>query len=393
MTISAIRIGEVLNIPFDADQIAAIEAPFQPNVVIAGAGAGKTSVMAARVVYLVANNYVRADEVLGLTFTNLATASLQKKIREALNALLGENTEDSGEPTVSTYHSFAQSIVKNNGLRIGIEPDADVLSDVRREQLASYVIQKTKVPLADLDMAFSTVLDYTLKLDDRLADYDLATVDVRTFNDRVFDGLNGIGGNDPTRDIPANAKKRNYLLEVVEEFRAYKKATDNIDYADMTRLSLLIARQYPAVISELRQQFKLVMLDEYQDTSVAQRKLMSAIFGDGHPVTAVGDPLQSIYSFRGASPYNIEQFVSHFPLETGETSTRYALPTTRRNGRNIVAIANAVSERLRQPDAHPHVQKLVAGEPSKYGPGNVAVTCHKTSDDELHWIANHIRQA
>src|SRR3954452_20864976 len=115
------QLRELLDVPFSPPQLAAAAAPLEPGVVVAGAGAGKTTVIAARVVWLVASGAVRPEEVLGLTFTNKAAAELAGRVRAAL-AKAGVGTapgadEGDGQPTVSTYHAFAGRLVQEHGLR------------------------------------------------------------------------------------------------------------------------------------------------------------------------------------------------------------------------------------------------------------------------------------
>ena len=114
-------------------------------MVIAGAGSGKTTVMAARVVWLVASGQVRPEQVLGLTFTNKAAGELAQRIRAALRRAVpaapvtdpGEQVD--GEPTVATYHAYAGRLLREHGLRIGLEPQARLLADATRFQLVDRV--------------------------------------------------------------------------------------------------------------------------------------------------------------------------------------------------------------------------------------------------------------
>ena len=115
-----------------AEQWAAITAPLGPAHVIAGAGSGKTAVMAARIVYLVEQVGVAPSAVLGLTFTNKAAAELEERVRDAL----AERRPGLGEEiTVDTYHAFAAELVKAYGVRVGVEPDADLLSEAQQYQI------------------------------------------------------------------------------------------------------------------------------------------------------------------------------------------------------------------------------------------------------------------
>ena len=120
----------LLDVPFSDEQIAAITAPLSPYVVVAGAGSGKTTVMTARVVWLVATGQVRADQVLGLTFTNKAASELGSRVGDAVRELSQQQSGDLpagdevdlGEPVIATYHSFAGRLLSEHGLRIGVEP-------------------------------------------------------------------------------------------------------------------------------------------------------------------------------------------------------------------------------------------------------------------------------
>src|SRR5688500_3098856 len=136
-------------------QWAAISAPLEPAVVIAGAGSGKTTLMAARVVYLVVTGQVRPDQVLGLTFTTKAAGELRARIREALEAAgfargtvaddgrgLPGDGEEVLEPVVATYNAYAASLLTEHGLRIGHEPDTRLIADAARYQLAGRVIDR-----------------------------------------------------------------------------------------------------------------------------------------------------------------------------------------------------------------------------------------------------------
>ncbi|MEN9711489.1 MAG: hypothetical protein RL441_1481, partial [Actinomycetota bacterium] len=391
--LSAAAVAEVLGIPFDGPQLAAIEADLVPGVIVAGAGSGKTAVMTARVVYLVANGFVPADAVLGLTFTNLATGELQVRVREALTRLAATNQQpltDAGEPTVSTYHSFAGELIREFGIRIGIEPEHLLLSDVRRQQLAIRMLRETTLSFADSEMSFSTVLERLLALDDAMSDYDIDHEELLDFDEALIADVEPVASNDAARKMVATSRHRILLTKLVLEFREYKRLNDCLDYADLTRLSLKIFKSQPELVSMICDRFKVVLLDEYQDTSTAQRKLMMALFGDGHPITAVGDGLQSIYGFRGANPRNIDLFPTHFCLSSG-LAPDFKLPVTQRNGENIVSVANALTHELRQPDAHPLAAPLASKPEPKYGPGTVEVGYFADSLAEVEWLADHIR--
>ncbi|MDD9205453.1 ATP-dependent helicase, partial [Georgenia sp. 10Sc9-8] len=145
------------------------------------------------------------------------------------------------------------------------------------------------------------------------------------------------------------------LMAVVEAYVRRKQEHGLLDFADQVALAARIAREVPEVGDQLRQQHRVVLLDEYQDTSVAQLELLSNLFGHGHPVTAVGDPHQAIYGWRGASAAALATFPARFPAraedpEAAGTRTLY-LSTSWRNDAAVLDVANTVAGPLRAAQA------------------------------------------
>lgn len=384
---------ELLGVPFSDEQLAAITAPMAPGVIIAGAGSGKTTAMAARVVWLVLTGAVAPDEVLGLTFTRKATAQLVGKVRAALRQLdikdeFGE--PHGGEPEISTYHSFAGQVVEEFGLRIGLEPQADIIADPRRHQLALRVLRNTSLSLTAGGAKTSALVSGILDLDDALAEYAIDPQQLIDEDDRFISSIMAYGA--PIKDAQAMvdaAARRQLLARLVVEFREAKRAADVRDFADQTRLSELISREVPMASETLRERFKLVLLDEYQDTSIAQRRLMQQLFGGGHAVTAVGDPCQAIYGWRGASVANIDEFPQHFAHE-GLPAAISTLRTNRRSGSRILGATNDLASELRT--VHKAVGELVPGNASR-GEGHLECALLPTYADEIDWLADALSSA
>ena len=161
---------DLLGIPFTDEQLAAASAPLAPGLVVAGAGSGKTSVMAARVVWLVATGQVAPDRVLGLTFTNKAAAELASRVRTTL-AKAGLSDDDAGEPVVSTYHAFAGRLVTEHGLRIGVEPRSRLLADATRFQLAGRVLRRHRGPIEHLTNPMSMLIGDLVSLESELSEH------------------------------------------------------------------------------------------------------------------------------------------------------------------------------------------------------------------------------
>lgn len=393
MTYSIEQLNAVFGFAFSERQLAAITSPLEPSVVMAGAGSGKTSVMAARIVWLVANGAVEPDGVLGLTFTNKAAAEFRGRVRQALSQLeLSPAAADAA--TITTYHAFAQQLLRDDGIRIGLEPDVQLLSDVRREQLALTVVRKPLTDIRRLKANSKSIVGQMLKLDDALADEAIEPAELRTFDTELIARFTGEKQQKIGEEMIDAAMRRLELVALVEQFRATKIRVQAIDYADMVRLALRLVTERTDVVQRLRSQHQVVLLDEYQDTSVAQRMLMTAAFGDGHPVMAVGDALQAIYEWRGASAQNITLFPEHFPrrLSSGELveSNVYGLPSTRRFGERIAAVANALTTDLRR--GLDGVEPIEAEPDCKYGPGSGVVALHPDGASEFAWLAEQLHR-
>ncbi|GAA1931688.1 hypothetical protein GCM10009737_37080 [Nocardioides lentus] len=406
---------------FSAQQFAAVTAPLEPGVVIAGAGSGKTAVMAARVVWLVATGRVRPGEVLGLTFTTKATAELAGRIRDSLQAAglapragevppprppgaAGEEGEEDEpeEPTVSTYHAYASALLTEHGLRVGHEPDTRLVADAGRYQLAARVVADHTGVVEHLSDHPATVVTNLLALDAELSEHLVDPSSLRTWDaaERVrWEEGKGAEHRKTYLDRSDAAihavDRRAELLDLVEAYRERKRRLGLMDFSDQIALVARLAEECPEVGAGERSRFRVVLLDEYQDTSVAQARMLGRLFsgpdaaaGRGHPVTAVGDPHQAIYGWRGASVSNILEFARDFPPVTGEPR-RFPLTVNRRSDARILELATHLAA-----DLYAGRNDLAPLEPAPgAAPGEVRLAVHETSGDELAWLADRVHAA
>ncbi|MFI0035835.1 UvrD-helicase domain-containing protein [Streptomyces mutabilis] len=389
------QLKELLGIPFTPEQTACIIAPPAPQVIVAGAGSGKTTVMAARVVWLVGTGQVAPEQVLGLTFTNKAAGELAERVRTAL-IKAGVTDPDvidpdnpPGEPEISTYHAFAGRLLTDHGLRLGLEPTSRLLADATRYQLAARVLREAPGPYPALTRSFPDLVGDLLALDAELAEHLVRPEDVRAWDARLLDSLEGAKlTNADLRKVPEAAAARRELADLVIRYRAAKRERDLLDFGDQIALSAQLAG-LPEVGRVLRDQFRVVLLDEYQDTSVAQRILLAGLFGGGtgHPVTAVGDPCQAIYGWRGASVANLDDFPEHFARADGRPAGRQALSENRRSGGRLLDLANGLAEPLRA--MHAGVEALRPA-PGAERDGTVRCALLPTHAEEIDWIADSI---
>ncbi|MFJ7044679.1 UvrD-helicase domain-containing protein [Streptomyces sp. NPDC101112] len=389
------QLKELLGIPFTPEQTACIIAPPAPQVIVAGAGSGKTTVMAARVVWLVGTGQVAPEQVLGLTFTNKAAGELAERVRKALikagitDPDVIDPDNPPGEPVISTYHAFAGRLLTDHGLRIGLEPTSRLLADATRYQLAARVLRESPGPYPALTRSFPDLVSDLLALDSELAEHLVRPEELRAYDAELLRDLESAKlSNADLRKVPEAAAARRELAELVGRYRAAKRERDLLDFGDQIALSAGLGR-LPEVGRLLRDEFRVVLLDEYQDTSVAQRVLLAGLFGGGtgHPVTAVGDPCQAIYGWRGASVANLDDFPEHFAHSDGRPATRQALSENRRSGGRLLDLANGLAEPLRA--MHAGVEALRPA-PGAERDGLVRCALLPTHAAELDWIADSI---
>ena len=352
------------------EQAAVIAAPPGPLVVIAGAGAGKTETMAARVVWLVANGYASPGEVLGLTFTRKAAGQLLRRVRARLARLAGAGLAIPGaldgpgmaaDPvTVGTYHAFAGTLLREYGLLLPVEQDTRLLGDTELWQLAYRVVCEHPRAL-DTDKSPASVTAMVLKLAGQLSEHLVDTDQLRDTHGELERLVHTLPAGRYQRDrgpsqwllrMLATQTERTALVPLIDELHRRMREHRVIDFGMQMASAAQLASRFPQVGEQLRQRYRVVLLDEYQDTGHAQRVALSALFGggadDGLALTAVGDPIQSIYGWRGASATNLPRFTTDFPQSDGSPAPTLELRTSWRNPPEVLHLANEVSQDARR---------------------------------------------
>jgi DNA helicase-2/ATP-dependent DNA helicase PcrA len=348
------------------EQTAVIAAPPGPLVVIAGAGAGKTETMAARVVWLVANGYARPGQVLGLTFTRKAAGQLLRRVRTRLARLAGAGlvpgTGDMADDpaTVSTYHAFAGNLLREHGLLLPVEPDTRLLGETELWQLAFRVVCQYPEHL-DTDKTPAAVTAMVLRLAGQLAEHLVDTTQLRDTHVELERLVHTLPAGPYQRDrgpsqwllrMLATQTERIQLVPLIDALHTRMRDERVMDFGMQMASAARLASTFPQVGEQLRERYRVVLLDEYQDTGHAQRVALTSLFGrgvdDGLALTAVGDPIQSIYGWRGASATNLPRFTTDFPNADGTPAPTLELRTSWRNPPRALHLANAVSAEARR---------------------------------------------
>ena len=278
----------------NARQQEAVEAIHGPLLIIAGAGSGKTRVITHRICYMVSQG-IQQKHILALTFTNKAA----KEMRERAGRLLGDNVN---QATICTFHAFGMQILIKYGAHLGYDRSLTIYDQVDKQSLLKEVIREAGQEAADLDIFALGQLISAVK------------------TDRVgLDGYDAIIGR------------------IVEDYNDHLRVYNAVDFDDLITLPTRIFMERPDILAECRDRFRIIMVDEFQDTSIAQYRVVKLLAEQSRNLCVVGDDDQSIYSWRGANYENIQLFEGDFP-ERREIK----LEQNYRSARDILEAANSV---------------------------------------------------
>ncbi len=320
-----------------------------PLLIVAGAGTGKTKVITERIANIINKKLANSDEILALTFTEKAAGEMEERVDKLLP--LGYF-----DLWISTFHSFGEKILRENGLDIGISSDFKLLSEFEQ-----YSLFKKNLDKFDLDyympMGNPTKFIRTLlKHFSRAKDEDISPEEYLKYADELKQNLDGmLSGSKKTTPSPshsANAQGRLLkrrgknsasfqgeirkgfcnadgefnseiaeqevlrINEVANAYHVYQKLLlDNsaLDFGDLINYCLKLFRERPNILEKYRAKFKYVLLDEFQDTNLAQYELIKMLVAPNNNVVVLADDDQSIFRFRGASMSNILQFRHDYP--------------------------------------------------------------------------------
>jgi len=335
----------------------------EPLRVSAGAGTGKTTTIVLRLQAAIAAG-MAPEQALGLTFTNKAAGELSDRLRTELPDLAAEGRE----VEVGTYHGFAYGLLREFGAYVGVERDVRLIGPgYVRELIHDELATGDGYEFLDLTSPPHRVGEVALLMR-QLADNLASTATITS----------------QPRPTSAVAGKRWELAQVAQRVATTKQRLGLVDYGDLVRLVHRLLSDNPFVAARIAARYRMVQLDEYQDTDPGQREMLRLLFGGGFPITAVGDADQTIYEWRGASLANFTDFPEHFPTREGVAAITLPLSTNRRSAPPILALANSIREMLYGGAEH---QPLT---PAESKPGIVAVARYHSVADEAVGIAQEV---
>jgi DNA helicase-2/ATP-dependent DNA helicase PcrA len=327
------------------DQLDAVVHQGGPLLVVAGAGSGKTRVLTHRIAHLI-DSGVHPMQILAITFTNKAAAEM----RERVAALVGPVAH---KMWVSTFHAACVRILRANAEVLGYPRTFSIYDQADAERLTGYVIR-------DLGL------------------------DAKRFTPRGVHGIISLWKNELVTPDDAMAKAANIFdrkhADVYREYQLRLARAGAMDFDDLLMKTVELFRNHPEVLQSYRDRFKHILIDEYQDTNVAQNALAVILAAHSGEITAVGDHDQSIYGWRGADVRNINQFEDAF-----SNVTTIVLEQNYRSTQVILDAANAVIAN----NAGRRPKQLW----SELGQGDRIARYHAEDEhDEAKWVAHTIHR-
>lgn len=324
----------------------AVEHGRGPALVLAGAGSGKTRVIAYRIVYLIQNAAARPENILAVTFTNKAA----KEMRERVQKILGPSR--SAEPLISTFHSFCVRLLRREIHHLGYKRDFSIYDTDDQKNLIKQTLEEVRNPELDLSP--------------------------REIISRISYAKNhGVTPENYANRFPSDTAKD--VQDLYDKYNKRLRNSNSLDFDDLLLKSVAVLEQVPELRKYYSDWYSYILVDEYQDTNRPQYQLLRLLTTSHPNLFVVGDEDQSIYKFRGADIQNILKFEKDFP-----GARIIKLEQNYRSTQNILKIAGAVVEN--------NTERKGKTLWTQNDNGDV-VTCHcaESPRDEAGWVANRIK--
>lgn len=296
------------------EQIQAVEHGEGPLLIIAGAGTGKTTVVTERIKHIVTSDLAKPSEILALTFTEKAAREMEERVDVAM-------PYGYTQMWISTFHSFCDRVLRNESVHIGLTPNYKLLSDtdvtmLLRKYLFAFDLDYFR-PLGNPTKFISGMMQHFSRLRDEDVSPEQYLEWVKTLkikyeakSEPVSTGKAGFG---EAKEEFLELKKYEELAKAYEKYEELKIKEGFLDFSNLIGNTLQLFRERPNILKNYQNQFKFILVDEFQDTNVAQNQLLLLLAKRHNNITVVGDDDQSVYKFRGAAVSNIIQFRKNFP--------------------------------------------------------------------------------
>lgn len=363
------------------EQVEAVTHSGRPLMIVAGAGTGKTRVLTSRIVWLILSGRARPDQVLALTFTDKAANEMSERLDQML-------PEGQRGVEVGTFHALADRLLRRHALEIGLDADFSVLSSAQsrlllRESLFALPLDRYR-PLQD-PLSYLGALSHHF---DKAKNQGVRAADYLAWVEKLGEGTDS--------SDPAAWDRYQRQHELAHSYRVYQELLQvrgYLDFGDQLLRTLDLLRASPHLLQSLRERYRFLLVDEFQDTNLAQFELVKLLAGQGENLTVVGDDDQAIYSFRGASLANVLAFHDTFP--------KAHQLVLRHNYRSLQAILDLaytliVNNNPRRLEVQHHLDKRLRAAKTELQPvagaEPVEVRTFATTSDEADALAERIEQ-
>lgn len=332
----------------NAEQRLAVEHGKGPALVLAGAGSGKTRVIAYRIAYLIQNAAARPQNILAVTFTNKAS----KEMRERVQKIVGESR--TAEPLISTFHSFCVRLLRREIHHLGYKRDFSIYDTDDQKRLIKQTLEELGNP--DIDLAPREIIS-------RISYAKNHGVTVEQFAAR----------------FPSDTA--NEVQKIYDRYNSRLRNANSLDFDDLLLLSVAVLKKAPELRRYYGDWYSYILVDEYQDTNRPQYDLLRQLTTVHTNLFVVGDEDQSIYKFRGADIQNILKFEKDFP-----GARVIKLEQNYRSTSNILKVAGTVVGNNTERKGKTLWTENDSGDV-------VTCKCHENPREEAYWVAGRIQDA
>lgn len=337
------------------EQQAAVTHLYEPCLVIAGAGTGKTTVLTRRIAYLIQEQKIEPEHIVALTFTEKAAREMEERVDQLLPyGVTGT--------TIATFHSFAAELVRRHALLLGMNPEARLLTPSEEmsflrshlSELPTHYLKPHRNPLEFL----RTVTNFMSRAQDEFISPEVLIATTQT---RLK--------NASTEAEKESAELLKEMSTIYQKAQALYAEEDVISYGRLLYLALMLLKDFPSVRATEQERIQFLLIDEFQDTNTVQNALTEQLTSGNRNIQVVGDDDQAIYRFRGANIQNILHFSTRYPDRT--------VITLNDNYRSTQPILNAAYQLIQYNNPHRlEIQEKVSKKLLSHLPGG---------EEPVHW--------
>lgn len=335
-----------------------------PNLIIAGAGSGKTRVITRKIAYLIQKG-VSPESILALTFTDKAAAEMLERVNELVTT--------HGDLEITTFHAFCKEVISENILDLNLNANLKIIEDTA--QLVWFIKNLDSFGMEFIQVGYKpvTLVDEIRKTISKFKDEAITVDKLKSYIDKKQ-------SEELTEGQQEELNALKDILKAYKSYEDYKEKNNMIDFGDMLIKVYELLKSKPLILKKYQKRFKYVLVDEFQDTNFIQLQIVQLLAGEQKNITIVGDDDQSIYRFRGAYLTNIAEFKELYPEHK-----EIFLEQNYRCSKNILSVANKLISN--KPD---RITKKLFTENDE-GEKVVVAEC-KNEEDQASYILKEINK-